>query len=163
VRRTRKMVVLVGLIAAPLGAAAGVAAESRGTAKKPVRFNLISRATAINNLVDTGPAGASPGDLYVFSDRVSRPQAPDSVIGRFEGHCTLLDPAAARWDCAVVTSLREGTIRSAGQLILKEGSINRGAVVGGSGRYRNARGEGSVELGPFMGPHRLHYELIITP
>jgi hypothetical protein len=157
------MLVLVGLIAAPLGAAAGVAAESRGTAKKPLRFDLISRATAINNLVDTGPAGGSPGDLYVFSDRVFRPRAPDTAVGRFEGHCTLLDPAAARWDCAVVTSLREGTIRSAGQLTFKEGSINPGAIVGGSGRYRNARGEGSVELGPFEGPHRLHYEVILTP
>jgi hypothetical protein len=163
VRRTRKTLVLVGLIAAPLGAAAGVMAESRGTAKKPIRFDLVSRATSINNLVDTGPPGASPGDLYVFSDRVFRARAPGTPVGRFEGHCTLLDPAAARWDCAVVTSLREGTIRSAGQLILAEGSINRGAVVGGSGRYRNARGECSVELGPFVGPHRLHYELIVTP
>jgi hypothetical protein len=163
VTRTRKMLVLVGLLAAPLGAAAGVAAESRGTAKKPLRFELISRATPINNLIDTGPAGASPGDLYVFSDRVFRPQAPTVAVGRFEGHCTLLDPAAARWDCTVSTSLRDGTIHSAGQLIFREGSTNPGAIVGGTGRYRNARGEGSVELGPFVGPHRLHYELIVTP
>src|SRR4051812_8484031 len=157
------MLVLVGVIAAALGAAAGVAAEARGTAKKPIRFALVSRATPINNFVDTGPAGASPGDLYVFSDRVFRPADPDAAIGRFEGQCTLLDPAAARWDCLVSTSLPDGTIRSAGQLIFKEGSHNPGAIVGGSGRYRNARGEGSVELGPFTGPHRLRYEVIVTP
>jgi hypothetical protein len=41
-----------------------------GTASNPKRIDVISRATAINNFVDIGPTGPTPGDLYVFSDDV---------------------------------------------------------------------------------------------
>jgi hypothetical protein len=113
--------------------------------------------------VDIGPSGPSPGDLYVFSDDVFRASQPTKAIGRFDGRCTLLDPGAARWDCSVSTSLPDGTIRGAGSLTFVERSVNVGAMTGGTGRYRKTRGEGTVELGPFEGPHKLHFSLILSP
>ena len=162
-RRPRARWVVVGSIAAFLAGSGVVVADVVGTAEKPLQFQLISRATAINNFVDIGPAGFSIGDLYVFSDQVFRPSAPTTPIGTFEGRCTLIDPAAAHWDCAVVTTLPDGTIRGDGSLTFVEGSVNKGAIVGGTDRYRNARGEGTVELGPFEGPHRLSYSVILSP
>jgi hypothetical protein len=150
-------------IAALLTTASVVVADSAGTVDKPLQFDLISRATKINNFVDIGPAGFSPGDLYVFSDNVFRPSDPTTAVGRFDGRCTLLDPATARWDCSVATSLPDGTIRGAGALTLVQGSVNAGAITGGTGRYRNARGQGTVELGPFEGPHNLHFSVILSP
>ena len=146
-----------------LGRGRVVVADVVGTAQNPLQFKLISRATAINNFIDTGPAGPSTGDLYVFTDQVFRPSAPSTPIGTFEGHCILFDPSTAHWDCSVVTTLPDGTIRGDGALTFVEGSKNRGAITGGTERYRNARGEGLVELGPFMGPHTLSYSVILSP
>jgi hypothetical protein len=162
-RLSRVRWVLAGAIAALLAGGGVVVADVVGTPEKPLEFQLISRATAINNFVLQDPARFSVGDRYVFSDAVFRPSAHTMPVGKFEGQCTLVDPATAHWDCAVVTTLPEGTIRGAGSLTFVEGSINKGAVVGGTGRYRNARGEGTVELGPFEGPHRLSYSLILNP
>src|SRR4051794_37905949 len=52
------------VLALALGAVA-VGADPFGTASNPERIDIISRATAINNFVDVGPAGPSPGDIYV--------------------------------------------------------------------------------------------------
>lgn len=52
---------------------------------------------------------------------------------------TGLVAVAAHCDCSVVTSLPDGTIRGDGELTFVQGSINKGALVGGTGRNRNAR------------------------
>src|SRR4051794_34283078 len=60
---------VVAALALALGAVA-VGADPFGTASNPQRIDIISRATAINNFVDVGPPGPSPGDIYVFADDV---------------------------------------------------------------------------------------------
>jgi hypothetical protein len=52
---------------------------------------------------------------------------------------------------------------TAGTLTLVEGSTSVYAVVGGTGTCRNARGEVSVKLGPFVGPHEGTLTLILNP
>jgi hypothetical protein len=124
---------------------------------------LISRATSINDLVDTGPSGFSPGDLYVFSDRLFLGSAPDEQIGTSDGRCVLIDPAAFRFDCSITAKLPEGEIMFAGTFTLVEGTTSVGAIVGGTGAYRKARGEGRSKLGPFEGPHEVTIKLILNP
>jgi hypothetical protein len=51
----------------------------------------------------------------------------------------------------------------AGTLTLVEGTTSVGAIVGGTGAYRKARGEGSTKLGPIEGPHEVTIELILNP
>jgi hypothetical protein len=63
------------------------------------------RATAINNIVDTGPTGFSPGDLYVFSDRYFLAGDPGLQVGTVDGRCALIDPATVRFDCSVTNTL----------------------------------------------------------
>ena len=130
---------------------------------QPQILKMLSRATAINNFVDTGPSGFSPGDLYVFSDRLFYASAPDTLIGTSDGRCILIDPSAIRYDCSITAKLLDGDILMAGTLMLVEGSTSVFAVVGGTGTYRNARGDATVKLGPFVGPHEVTGALILKP
>lgn len=151
------------VVIAMLGVAASVAVASPGSSSTTQIINLISRATAINDFVDIGPAGFSPGDLYVFSDRLFPVSSPDEQIGTSDGRCVLIDPATFRFDCSATVKLPDGELMIAGTLTLVEGTTSTGAIVGGTGAYRKARGEGSTTLGPLEGPHDVTIELILNP
>jgi hypothetical protein len=144
-------------------AAVAVGANPLGTASDPERIDIISRATAINNFVDVGPAGPTPGDIYVFVDDVFLPSAPSRRVGQALGRCTVIDPASARLGCSTTTSLPGGSIITDGTLTNVSGVISTGAITGGTGRFRNARGEAVLDLGPPEGPHRATFRLILEP
>jgi hypothetical protein len=134
-----------------------------GTASNPLRIDVVARATTINNFVDTGPAGPSTGDLYVFSDDVFFANNPGTKVGRVDGRCTLIDPSSARFGCTIITSLPKGDITTEGTLVNVPGTKSTGAVTGGTGDFRSARGEGVVDLGPAEGPHQVTLQLILMP
>jgi hypothetical protein len=136
---------------------------SAGTASNPLRIAIITKATAINNFVDIGPAGPSTGDLYIFSEDVFFTSHPATKIGRADGRCTLVDPSSARFGCTIITSLPKGDITTEGTLINVPGSTSTGAVTGGTKDFRNARGEGVLHLGPPEGPHQVTFQLIVSP
>ena len=148
------------VFASASGAAAGPPA---GTAANPQRIDVITKATAINNFVDIGPAGPSSGDLYVFSDDVFFASDPATKVGRADGRCTLIDPSSARFGCTIITSLPKGDITTEGTLINVPGTTSTGAVTGGTSGFRNARGEGVLDLGPPEGPHQVTFRLILVP
>jgi hypothetical protein len=144
--------------------ASGTAASPPvGTASNPQRIDVITTATAINNFVDIGPTGPSPGDLYVFSDDVFFANDRANKVGRADGRCTLIDPSSARFGCTIITSLPKGDITTEGTLINVPGVTSTGAVTGGTGAFRKARGEGVLDLGPPQGPHQVTFRLILTP
>jgi len=145
------------------GASGTAVSPSAGTASNPLRIDVITKATAINNFVDIGPAGPSPGDLYVFSEDVFFASDPATKIGRADGRCTLIDPSSARFGCTIITSLPKGDIATEGTLINVPGTTSTGAVTGGTRDFRNARGEGVLHLGPPEGPHQVTFQLIVTP
>jgi len=161
-----RRMVWVTVATAALGLVIGsvsLASQGPSSSSKPRVLDVISRATAINNFVDTGPAGFSPGDLYVFSERLFLASAPNDQVGSADGRCVLIDPAAFRFDCSTTSKFPEGEIMTAGTLTLVEGTTSVGAIIGGTAAYRKARGEASLELGPFEGPHEVTYELILIP
>jgi len=161
-----RRMVWVTVATAALGLVIGsvsLASQGPSSGSKPRVLDVISRATAINNFVDTGPAGFSPGDLYVFSERLFLASAPNDQVGSADGRCVLIDPAAFRFDCSTTSKFPEGEIMTAGTLTLVEGTTSVGAIIGGTAAYRKARGEASLELGPFEGPHEVTYELILIP
>jgi hypothetical protein len=145
-------------------AASGTAVSpAAATASNPLRIDIITKATAINNFVDIGPAGLSTGDLYVFSEDVFFASDPATKVGRADGRCTLVDPSSARFGCTIITSLPKGDITTEGTLINVPGSTTTGAVTGGTKDFRNARGEGVLNLGPPEGPHQVTFRLIVNP
>lgn len=160
-RRTLSVTIAVLAVAF---ATAGASLASQASAIAPsMTLNFISRATAINDLVDIGPPGFTPGDLYVFSDRYFSTYAPDRQIGSADGRCVLIDPGTFRFDCSGTITLPDGDIMLAGTLMLVEGATSMGAIVGGTGVYRRARGEAGLLLGPLEGPHDVSIELILNP
>ena len=160
----RRAAAVVGavVIALALGAVS-VGAVPIGTAAEPERIDFISRATAINDFVDVGAPGPSPGDIYVFVDDVYLTSAPRVRVGQALGRCTLVDPATARFGCLINTSLPGGVVTTDGTLVNMSGAISTGAITGGTGRFRNARGEGVLDLGPPEGPHRVTLRVILQP
>jgi hypothetical protein len=152
----------VAVFALALGAVA-VGANPFGSASNPERIDIVSRATAINNFVDVGPTGPTPGDIYVFVDDVFLASAPNQKVGEALGRCTLIDPATARLGCNIRTTLGDNSITTDGTLINVPGAKSTGAITGGTGRFRNARGEGVLDLGPPEGPHRVTFRLILQP
>jgi hypothetical protein len=161
---SRRAVLAVGVavIALTVGAVS-VAAFPTGTADHPKRIDLISRATAINDFVDVGAAGLSPGDIYVFVDDVFLARAPTVRVGQALGRCTAIDPASARFGCLINTSLPGGTVTTDGTLVNVPGAVSTGAITGGTGRFRSARGEGVLDLGPPEGPHRVTLRVMLNP
>ena len=151
--------------------ATGVSLATQGPANNasPLVINLLSRATAINDFVDTGSAGPSPGDLYVFTDRLFLASAPDVQVGTTDGRCALIDPVTFKADCSftnVLTGaggLDAGDVLGAGSLSLVPGTTSTVAIVGGTGPYRVARGDATVDLGPPEGPHKLTVNLVLNP
>jgi hypothetical protein len=89
--------------------------------------------------------------------------APSEQIGIADGRCVLVDPAAFRADCSTTSKFPEGDIVTAGTFTLIEGTTSFGAIIGGTDAYRQTRGETSLTLGPFKGPHEVTYELVLTP
>jgi hypothetical protein len=159
-RRGAWTVVVVTILGA---ITANLATASPGSSSTTQVINLISTSTPINDFVDIGPAGFSPGDLYVFSDRLFPLSTPDEQVGTSDGRCVLIDPATFRFDCSITAMLPDGQLMIAGTLTLVEGTTSTGAIVGGTGAYRKARGEGSTTLGPLEGPHDVTIELILNP
>jgi hypothetical protein len=160
----RRLFLAVGVaaLALALGAVA-VTANPFATATNPKRIDIITEATAINDFVDVKNDGPTPGDIYVFVDDVFLAKNPDEKVGEALGRCTLIDPAKARFGCSINTTLRDDSIMTDGKLINGEGTTSTGAITGGTGRYRNARGEGVLHLGSPEGPHQATFRLILQP
>jgi hypothetical protein len=146
-------------------------ASSLGPANdsQPMVINALSRATSINNFIDTGPAGFSPGDLYVFEDHLFSATASGDQIGTSDGRCVLIDPSTLKFDCSITNELTgagglpAGDLMASGLLALSQGATSHFAVVGGTDAYRNARGDAKVVLGPLEGPHEVTVNLILNP
>jgi hypothetical protein len=151
----RATVFTVGL-AMILAVVLGVATAALGAPKTIV---LEARATAINDFVDVTGDGPSPGDIYVFKDELFDARNTSVKVGQAEGRCNLIDPAAGRFECTIVSSLQDGTITTDGILVNVPGATSVGSVTGGTGVYRGATGEGSLDLGPPEGPHTIRFVL----
>lgn len=165
---------IIWISAATLALLLGAAGVSLATQRpannaSPLVLDLLSRATAINDFVDTGTAGPSPGDLYVFSDRLFLSSAPNVQVGTTDGRCALVDPVAFKADCSFTSvftgagALDAGDVMLAGTLSLVPGTTSTLAIVGGTAVYRVARGDATVDLGPPEGPHRVTVNLVLDP
>ena len=87
--------------------------------------------------IDNAPAGFGIGDVLVFTGSILGDDG--STIGRVDGQCSVTDNAGQAY-CTPVLSLPDGQILLAGSrsIVALQGHL---AVVGGTGRYRTARGD----------------------
>jgi hypothetical protein len=128
----------VGILAAGAGAAN---ADSRGprseeTVTAAIRFS--------DDPVDVGPSGPSAGDELVLHDTLV--DARGRVIGHDGGVCTFTDLSAPELSCVVTFSLPRGQITT--QFLNTPPPHKVGAITGGTGAYRDARGHFELTENP---------------
>ncbi len=99
-----------------------------------------------DTVIDTGASGDTTGDLLTFHNSVFD-AADKKVVGRDQGQCIRIDPAAGSWECIWTTFLPGGQITVEGPFYDTKNSTL--AITGGTVHYQGARG--SMRLVSKMG------------
>lgn len=151
----RRMSIAVALVAA--GALPVVITAGADSATGPATPLRVAFKVDAFKLVDAAPHGQSPGDVGVIGGTLRSPGS-SRVIGRYQGTCTTMKPAS-RSECTFTWALAGGqitTITAYGKNFNGETTAHD-AIVGGTGTYRNARGEGiGKETGATTGIETFH-------
>ncbi len=124
------------------------AATSAGGSSSASTIRIFHHDTSQAN-IDLGATGDSVGDQFLFAgDTFKRKGGPQ--LGRAGGICTTLSTGAAgEVQCAVNFSLPDGQIATHGLFVAADlfgGKTLTFPITGGTGRYRHARGEASVQI-----------------
>lgn len=102
--------------------------------------------------LDLGPQGTGPGDQFIFEGDLFDHKGGRKV-GHTAGQCTIFSGNATGTGdafCTTILVLDRGQITGQGlfdsAVLFSRGQAASFAIVGGTGIYRNARGDGSVQL-----------------
>jgi len=136
----RRLPIAVALLAAASVPAVLTAGADSATGRATT-LRLANRIDAIK-LVDAAPRGNSPGDLAVLGGTLRAPGST-RVIGHYQGTCTTMKPPTNS-ECTFTWAVAGGqitTITAYGRNFNGENTV-RDAIVGGTGSYRDVRGEG---------------------
>jgi hypothetical protein len=117
--------------------------------------------------LDLGPQGTGPGDQFIFGGDLFD-HTGGRRVGHTAGQCTIFSGnATATGDafCTTILVLDRGQITGQG-LFDSAALFNRGqtvsfAIVGGTGIYRNVRGDGTVQL-PVDVPNKIDANFVIN-
>jgi len=124
------------------------AASSAGGSSAASTIRLYSHDTSQAS-IDLGTPGESAGDQFLFAADAFKRKG-GTQVGRAAGTCTTMSTGGAGETLCVVTfSLRNGQISSQGLFIAADlfgGKTLTFPITGGTGHYRHARGEGSVQI-----------------
>jgi hypothetical protein len=141
---------LVAVVVGLAGAGATFAGADHGHGKRGLTFFSTENALA---LLPVAAGKFSVGDRVVFSDDVFTAKG-GTQVGTDGGECTVVrvtDAAAGSGvlQCLVTSSLPGGQITSQALATLTSGAFagrQTGAVTGGTGKYRDAGGQFTVEF-----------------
>jgi hypothetical protein len=107
----------------------------------------------VQHMADLGPAGPGPGDQFIFAGDVF--DRPGGVfLGTTAGSCTTLtgNEKAGKQACNGSFNLAGGQIVFQGvddtAALFGRGDTVPLSIVGGTGIYQNARGNGTVQVPP---------------
>jgi hypothetical protein len=130
----RLLLALVSL--ALVASAVAVASTAAGAGKT---LDLTGTVTAFHVALDAKPTGRSAGDIGYETGTLLAHGKP---IGRFQGVCTQLPHASSQ--CSFTLGLPDGQIliQAAYGPGFNTGAVAREAIVGGTGAYAGARGQG---------------------
>ena len=131
----RPLLVLTSTLACT--AVLGVAISSAAPARRTI--HLTATMTSFTSAVDAKPTGPSAGDLGYVGGRLYR---GGKLSGRYSGVCAQL-PAGIQ-QCTFILGLPDGQIVLASGYgpAMNTGKIAHEAIIGGTGTYEGARGQG---------------------
>ncbi len=119
-------------------------------------IRVIEHATT-DTVVDTGAAGDTTGDLLTFANDVYD-VTNTTVVGTDQGECVRIDPVAGSWECRWVTILEGGSISVEGPFYDTADSVL--AITGGTGIFRNARGQMKLLSGDNPNEYKFIFRVI---
>lgn len=131
----RRIIGSLGAVALLALASTTVAASGPGSGGRT--FGVVERAQT-DTVIDLGAAGDSLGDQLVFGNPIFD-SANAHQVGRDEGTCFRTNPGLA-WECTWTTILGGGGITVQGAFY-DDGRDSVFGITGGTGAYRNARGQ----------------------
>jgi hypothetical protein len=124
------------------------AATSAGGSSSGATIRIYEHDTSQAS-IDLGAAGESAGDQFLFAGDAF-PRKGGKQFGRAAGICTTVSTGAAgEVLCAVEFSLREGQIATEGLFVAADlfgGKVLTFPITGGTGRYRHAEGQATVQI-----------------
>ncbi len=135
--KTLALALLLGaLLAAGVGSISAATISSKPDHRSRA-LTVVERAVT-DTVVDTGEAGDSLGDLLAFGNPIFD-AADMSEIGRDQGYCIRTNVGEA-WECNWTVILDQGSLTVEGPFYddLRDSQL---AITGGTGEFRNARGE----------------------
>jgi hypothetical protein len=140
IERRRDMVhrrFVLGAVVIALAMVMGATVASANSTSGSHRLTVVERATS-DTVIDLGASGDSIGDLLAFGNDIYN-ASNTHTIGRDEGSCVRTNPGLA-WECSLTTILARGSITVQGPFYddLRDA---KWSITGGTGRYRNSRGE----------------------
>lgn len=148
--RTR-FVALFGAILLPMLGACGQQAAHDHNAESVTTLRFFEHDTQQASL-DLGTPGTGPGDQFIYSGDLFD-HAGGTKVGHTAGQCaTFSGNATAAGDllCTATFVVARGQITVQGLFdsaaIFGKGETLPWAIVGGTGIYRNARGDGTVQV-----------------
>ena len=129
----------ISLIVAVLAVAAIVGVTGTAASSGSTTIDLAGTVTGFHVSLDAKPAGQSAGDIGYESGDLF---AHGKQVGRFQGVCTQLPQSSSQ--CSFTLGL------AGGQILIEAsygpgfntGTVAREAIIGGTGAYADARGQG---------------------
>ena len=131
---TLVVVVLVGVLVAVGVAVAGT--RSQGRDRQTLRFAIKFSPFF---LLDLGELGPSRGDVLIDNDLLLKLNDSGMDVGHDGLACTVTDPSQSEAACQGSFVLPGGQITV--QFLNSPPAVKLGAITGGTGRYRTARGQ----------------------
>jgi allene oxide cyclase len=140
--RTSRAVLTTGALAgaAVLGAAPSVANATRAHRASGTTVHVIEHAVT-DTVVPSGGGPDVTGNTLTFHNKVFN-SLDKKQVGTDQGFCMRISPAQGSWECFWTTFLAQGQLTVEGPFYDKHNS--RLAITGGTGGYRDARGEMSL-------------------
>lgn len=138
---------ITAAVTATAAIAAGSASWSHSAAADSRSVTLVGKSTGEAFLDHDGSAEPSVGDEFVTAVRLLR---SGKLVGRAGGSCQIVAPAPSHrftFHCTVTLRLPAGQIALDGLATFGEQGPQpmRMAITGGTGSYRQARGQATVE------------------
>jgi allene oxide cyclase len=138
-KRHRRMLALAGAIAlAAVGVVAATSSAKQNQAHAAgATVHVIEHA--ITDTENPGVRGKDvKGNILTFNNPVFN-VADTKQVGHDEGFCTRVQPSQGIWECLWTTFLKGGQITVQGPYYDKRDSVL--SITGGTGAYRNSRGQ----------------------